>query len=430
MGIRERIGIVASKLRQLSRVPRYIGMAVTQDRDTAEVYLSWLDDFSDGTRFGEVIGDYYMQMEEKGSAIDTGALARAHFDNARHFWSVGRIGPAMSNLAAAISLCPSAPYYVERGDRYRDLGNRSAALADYKRALELDPENWSGLDGIYQCHRAAGTLEQALAFYLELSMREGSALHMYSVGRTHCGLGEFETAVARLSEAIKLDRRVPVEWPAIHNPYLLRADAHCKLGDYCAAVSDYGAGLEISEGDAGTFMDWGIAYQRTGDFERAIENLERAIELDPDLTDAHINLIDTYSSIGDHGRATGALDRLLAMRPELQYKFTVRKEARRGIERLARQSGHSGGRPRWAVLPPHVDAVWMAGATLAMVALALHAVVTSVVTLPPALALLGDLELPVPAPAVWAALAAAPVAAALGVDRGLSLCKAKFGRTE
>ena len=311
---RRGIGSMRWKLKRVPQGLRYFALAITHESDAAELYLVRAELYSRQDRFGEALDDYYRQMEV--DAFDTGPLAMAHSEYAKALGSSGYMGLAMSNLAAAISLSPAAPYYAGRGDIYRELGHHAGAIADYERALELDPEDWASLDGIYLCHRAKGTLEEALTFYRELSIWKGSALHEYSVGRAYCGLGDFEGAIACLSEAIYVDRKSPVEWPGRHNPYLLRADAHYELGEYEAAVSDYNAGIAIGRRDAATFVDRGRAYQKMGDYGRALEDFERAIGLESDLIIAYLASAEIHTLMGDHGRAIGALDEVLGMYPK------------------------------------------------------------------------------------------------------------------
>ena len=56
---------------------------------------------------------------------------------------LGDLDGAIADYARAIELNPkSAPAYVDRGNAKRDQGNFDAALADYNRAIEIDHENY------------------------------------------------------------------------------------------------------------------------------------------------------------------------------------------------------------------------------------------------------------------------------------------------
>ena len=61
--------------------------------------------------------------------------------------------------------------------------------------------------------------------------------------------------------------------------------------------------------------DLGISYQATGDFNQAIKEFSRALELDPDYGEAHNSLGYTYINTGDYAKAVEHLQKYAALSP-------------------------------------------------------------------------------------------------------------------
>jgi tetratricopeptide (TPR) repeat protein len=70
-----------------------------------------------------------------------------------------------------------------------------------------------------------------------------------------------------------------------------RADAYQGLNRYREAIEDYTAAIEIDESNPAYFHDRGLAYDRLGDLDRALEDLNRAVKLRPDETHAIRTLV-------------------------------------------------------------------------------------------------------------------------------------------
>ena len=64
---------------------------------------------------------------------------------------------------------------------------------------------------------------------------------------------------------------------------------------------------------AATLVNRGVLYMRRGDQERAVSDYERALELQPDLPEAHINASAAFYYLGRDDRALEAIDTALAL---------------------------------------------------------------------------------------------------------------------
>jgi tetratricopeptide (TPR) repeat protein len=128
--------------------------------------------------------------------------------------------------------------YLDRGDFLVEEGQIDNAIANFDRALELDPKQWRGLVG-----RA----------------------------RVWVRRGEFQKAIDDSTAALAID---PHE-----EAYAVRGDAYRKLGQYAKAVADYDASQRIDAEVAETWLLYSKSLHDAGNAKEADEALKRANEL-------------------------------------------------------------------------------------------------------------------------------------------------------
>lgn len=75
--------------------------------------------------------------------------AKAHFDEGKAAQDASRFDAAIASYQAASLKAPNQPEpYVNMGYAYLDKGDRAAAEASFRRALELDPANAGAKQGL------------------------------------------------------------------------------------------------------------------------------------------------------------------------------------------------------------------------------------------------------------------------------------------
>ena len=78
---------------------------------------------------------------------------------------------------------------------------------------------------------------------------------------------------------------------------------------YKECIDAFSLVLETEPDNADVYNNMGVAYSCVADFEHAETCLSKAIELDPQLAQAYINLSDLYYKAGDIASALGTLQR-------------------------------------------------------------------------------------------------------------------------
>ncbi len=193
--------------------------------------------------------------------------------------------PELAALTAQIEQQPTnAELYFNRAETYAGLGYFAEAIADYQQAIELDESR----DYYYVALSDLYLLEYAPRLNLPDSKRAIDLLELYldqypdnllvlqTIADSYLYTEQYDTAIARLKTAIELKPYNPDAWLAI-----------------------------------------GLNLKYKGDTLQAIAGFRKAVEQDPELYDAHMQLAVLFSAIGNE-QAITYFDNALAINPESQ----------------------------------------------------------------------------------------------------------------
>jgi serine/threonine-protein kinase len=251
-----------------------------------------------------------------------------------------------------------APVHVTLGMIRTGSGDAQAALADFDRALALDPANADALREKAAAQQALGRSAEAEALYkraVELQPRYwGNHSHLGAFYYRHARYAEAEAAFRKVIELVpesprgyaslgavlhEAGGRDPEAVAVLERSMALaptyRAAANLGLiefsqGRYAEAARAYEKALALESGDYRIWRGLGLSYLwAKGEKARAPEALTRAValgqkqlEVNPKDAALLVDLADCYALLGDATRARGLLKRGLALAPddvELQH---------------------------------------------------------------------------------------------------------------
>ena len=126
----------------------------------------------------------------------------------------------------------------------------------------------------------------------------------------------------QLNAAIGHLRRSLEIHPTYKNPYLLLGNAYIYLENFEKAIEEYQNGLKLDPQFKDIKVNIALAYREMGriygqqknDMPKAIENLEKAVGYNPKDGQAYSNLGTCYGMTGQTQKAIDALERALAIR--------------------------------------------------------------------------------------------------------------------
>ena len=90
--------------------------------------------------------------------------------------------------------------------------------------------------------------------------------------------------------------------------YYNRGLNHSRLGQYDEAIADLTQAIALDPTDVPQYSIRASAYEAIGELEAAIKDYERIIELDPNFADAHYRLGLAYRELSDETAAQASFE--------------------------------------------------------------------------------------------------------------------------
>jgi len=209
-----------------------------------------------------------------------------------------------------------AAAYLNRGQVYRAMGDKSRAEADYKMAVQLLGSPEAGeRDGEQFVQRgmaqhSLGDLERALTDYDD-AIRLDAGLARARIDRGVL----LASRKAELRLAIMDFDRILALLPDTVSTLILRGDAFASVGEQGRALADLDRAIELAPQNPHALVVRGIINARRGETQRAFADYSRALAIDAHFVDALVNRAAIYSSMGNATLAIRDLNLAIALAP-------------------------------------------------------------------------------------------------------------------
>lgn len=190
------------------------------------------------------------------------------------------------------------------------LGQRIALLG---KALETDPANPS----LY--YHLGGELEKAGRYGDAMKLYQSGLDRGIRSGRLHSRIGDLLLREGKKDEAIAAYERAAQLNPSDVESQTNLATAYLEKGRVADAERIFRWILATGEQHAAAYNGLGLIAVGRQDLTAARIHFERAVELDPDLVEAQLNLGLIYKMIGDRNRARRHFQAFVAKAPRAQY---------------------------------------------------------------------------------------------------------------
>ena len=266
------------------------------------------------SNYGNVLQDLQRWQEavpqyQRAAALDPN-FADAYYNLGNALQKVGQHGAAIESYQRAIGLSPAwAEAYLNCGNSHDALGQHAEALHNYDKVIECNP----GFSGGY-INRAnvlvkLGRSAEALASYNQATAFGNDAYNAY-VGSAEILMGQsrFNEAMEKALLAIKLK-------PMEATPHFILGTIYFRIRDLNLSVAYLRRAIELKPDYADAYNGLGISYVKAGRFAEAEENFCKALEINPALYIARINLADSFFT---QGNLKSALDNFQLLEPQLQ----------------------------------------------------------------------------------------------------------------
>lgn len=163
----------------------------------------------------------------------------------------------------------------------------------------------------YEAEDYAGAISRFDEIAIEENNKfiDASKIYYYR-GSTNFHLHKFDDAINALTFAINLDPKFDLALKTRGSTYTVQGEIELALDDLNAVIE-----LDL-QADYVTYYDRGVAYMLANQFDSAIKDFSKSIELQGDFWGAYVGRGLVYSSMGQHDLAIIDLDRAIALAPE------------------------------------------------------------------------------------------------------------------
>lgn len=225
-----------------------------------------------------VAGQHIESKRKEYSKAVAGLKAKEWIDKGATFMKAEDYESGLNAFNNAIELDPTNSWaYINKGWALSALGDYHQALKELNRAADIDPQNpWiyvnRGVAYNFLENYRQGLLEEEKAMSLDATI----SWAYINRGWAYIGLGNYNQALADLNKAAQLDPKNP-------HVYHLRAWAHNGLGNKRQTLEDFDKSLNLAPNNSWTHWNIAAYYALTGEKEKSISALEKAIRINKTL---------------------------------------------------------------------------------------------------------------------------------------------------
>jgi tetratricopeptide (TPR) repeat protein len=186
-----------------------------------------------------------------------------------------------------------AEFYIELGDALRHNAKPEDAVARYREALRLKPDSLAGLLGLGRAFEATSDLALALeAFRRAVNAVPDDASSWLQLGQTYIRLGQESDALSALRQALTIDPGVP------ETHYALALLLSKPGRDAERAEAEWREAIRLQPDYSQAHMNLANFLFQHNRSDEAVYHFEFALRVRPDYALAHLNYALMLRSIG------------------------------------------------------------------------------------------------------------------------------------
>jgi tetratricopeptide (TPR) repeat protein len=260
-------------------------------------------------RYTEAVADFTRALEVKKddeASLQYRALA---------YYNLKDYDGIITDMSRLIQMRPERPenvtYYRVRGNVYAFKREYARAIADLEKALQLEPND-------------AGTQRGLAAVYF---MRGNAYSHDPK---------DYDRAIADFNEGFRLDPNDKVWKESVAAIYYFWGETYRAKGNYDAAIANYNRSIQLISTSASAYLDRGVAYYHKKDYDRAIADYTQALRLDPNYVWAYVIRGGVYNDKGEYDKAIADYNQVLRINPNSALAYYGRGDAYYGKKDYAR----------------------------------------------------------------------------------------------
>ena len=243
---------------------------------------------------------------------------------------------AIQDFSAAIKFDPNdADYYKYRGEAYSALEQYDSALQDFDKVIALNPNDVYAYFNrgyarynLQQYELAVKDFDKFIEFKPDdLAIQSAEMVRDLAQDALNRGNVQADSQVDSHAKEIQdLTKKIELE-PNNFLNYMKRATAYLQSGDYNSALKDADKVVELKP-DALSYSFRAIVYTLLKDYERAVKDYDKAIKLEPDNVDHYKSRAKCHFELKDYERTVKDYNKAIELDPKHRSEYEYRiKEA-------------------------------------------------------------------------------------------------------
>ncbi len=224
--------------------------------------------------------------------------ADIYHDRANLYYNLKKFDLALANYQKAIAIDPQDPYiYNNRGKLYRKLRKFDLALADFDRAIAINPNYAGAYNNRGNVYGNMRQWDLAIADYTKAIAINPNHIQAYNNrGIAHRNLNQWDLAIANYDKAIAIN-------PNYIKAYNNRGIAYRNLNQWDLAIANYNKAIAINPNYIKAYNNRGNVYKDLKQWDLAIADYNKAIEINPNYVKAYNNRGRLWMKLGEQEKA-------------------------------------------------------------------------------------------------------------------------------
>jgi tetratricopeptide (TPR) repeat protein len=185
---------------------------------------------------------------------------------------------AVAEFTRAIDLDPTnALGYYNRARSYQEIGKLDSAIRDYSKAIQLNPNLANAHNNRGVAYATKKEQKRALSdFDRAISLDPTRADYYNNRGNVYAAKGKLDRAITQYNQAIALDSS---HADAFYN----RGLTYCDKNELDSALTDFSRTISLNPKNALAYVSRSRAYRNKSEWDSVAADLAQAIRLDPRL---------------------------------------------------------------------------------------------------------------------------------------------------
>ena len=217
--------------------------------------------------------------------------AQGYYDQGKRDLEANRCAEAVDAFKRAIALLPGSPPYNALGRAYDCLNKYEEAVASFKQAVRLDPNNTSALYNLGAEYAYNSKIEEARAVLAQLRPKDPERAK------------NLEKVIAdgvRAGEMIEQARKALHEMKS--KEYLDQGRKYREAGDYVKAIEADKKSISYKPSNI-AYAELGVSYLELKQTANAVLAFQEGIRLEPTDPVLHYNLANAYTRLSEWEKA-------------------------------------------------------------------------------------------------------------------------------